>query len=242
MYEVLTFEFKLDKFQTHFCQLWSMCHFSLYIQYICVCAWIRPNLWETCGAVKGINRNTFWMWIWIRKHFFKSIFLILFCLVTLLSLLCLLSVPAESSVWKAKHITIYVFIIASDGMCPKPKEGPQLVGLHLLWQLMPARATLLIRATTDVVTSPKNISIKRKKKKTISKDMAQEFVWVLFIGGQCHIKCLTILGGFKQPQELQVCGQFKRKMDKKNRDINRCTRVKKTKTHNKHTYRMIFLV
>lgn len=66
--------------------------------------------------------------------------------------------------------------------------------------------------------------------------MAQEF-----IGGQCHIKCLTILGGFKQPQELQVCGQFKRKMDKKNRDINRCTRVKKTKTH-KHTYRMIFLV
>lgn len=142
---------------------------------------------DICGAVKGINRNTFWMWIRIRKHFFKSIFLILFCLVTLLSLLCLLSVRAESSVWKAKHITIYVFIIASDGMCPKPKEGPRLVGLHLLWQLMPARATLMSSQVPK--TSPS-----KGKKKTISNDTMQEFVWVLFIGGQCHIKFLTILG------------------------------------------------
>lgn len=41
-----------------------------------------------------------------------------------------LSTSGELDV-KTQHITIYVFITASDGICPKPKEGPRL-GLFFL--------------------------------------------------------------------------------------------------------------
>lgn len=195
---------------------------------------------DICGAVKGINRNTFWMWIWIRKHFFKSIFLILFCLVTLIFVVPPLCACRELRVESQAHYDL-CFYYCFRWHVPKAQRRTTAGGLT------PPLTTDACQSDTvdqsnDGCRHKSQKHLHQKGKKTISKDMAQEFVWVLFIGGQCHIKCLTILGGFKQPQELQVCGQFKRKMDKKNRDINRCTRVKKTKTHNKHTYRMIFLV
>lgn len=195
---------------------------------------------DICGAVKGINRNTFWMWIWIRKHFFKSIFLILFCLVTLIFVVPPLCACRELHVESQAHYDL-CFYYCFRWHVPKAQRRTTAGGLT------PPLTTDACQSDTvdqsnDGCRHKSQKHLHQKEKKTISKDMAQEFVWVLFIGGQRHIKCLTILGGFKQPQELQVCGQFKRKMDKKNRDINRCTRVKKTKTHNKHTYRMIFLV
>jgi len=120
---------------------------------------------------------------------------------------------------KDQHITIYVLIIAADGIYPKPKEGPRPVGWFFLWQLMTARAALLTGATVDVWH--KHLHQKKKKKK---KEKKRQDAWVssvLFIWQKFHVRfystvCLNSLErSWVKEADWQSSNRFNISMEKK---------------------------